>query len=261
MEWQCKRLPSNDIILMKSYRIRADNINWKHQYDFTVYRKWQMPMVICHVCGTEWGDTVAYPTVECSKLPNENQFENQFIKNRKCKRVKLDEYISLRNQIQSLLPQNLSIPPGAGFGPLFGTTYGQHGDFTWTHPAVMMIHPEALSKLIVAGIKMPPTVQPEIKARGKKPFEHLEFQTEEHLRLSERSIKRGRPNCPVCGSSGISAFIEPDLIVKSSIPKDLDIFRLNPRNNYIHVTERFVDAVRSLGLTNIRFEPFEVADE
>lgn len=243
---------------MKSYRIRADNINWKHECDFTTNRKWEIPMVNCHVCGNEWGDSaVAYLAIDCSKLRNENAFK----KRKRSRRVSLEEFIDLRNQIQRLLPKNLPIPPGTSFGPLFGTTYGQHGDFTWTHPPTVMIHPEALNKLIAVGIKMPPTVQPEIKARGKKPFEHLEIQTEEHLRLSERCIKRGRPNCPACGSSGISAFIKPDLIVKSSIPENLDIFRLNPRNNYIHVTERFVDAVRSLGLTNIRYEPFEVVDE
>lgn len=258
MEWQRKRLPSNDIIRMKSYRIRADNINWKYEYDFTLNRKWELPMVNCHVCGTEWGDSaMAYPTADCSKLPNESKFKQH----RKSRIVSLEEYIALRSQIQQLPPSNLPVPPHAQLGPLFGTTYGQHGDFTWTHPSIVMIHPEALNKLMAVGIKMPPTVKPEIKARGKKPFEHLEIQAEEHFRLSERCIKRGRPNCPACDSSGISAFLEPDLIVKSSIPEDLDIFRLTPSSNYIHVTERFVDAMRSLKLTNIRFEPFEVLDE
>lgn len=215
-------------------------------------------MVKCHACGTEWGESaIAYPALDCSKLPNENEFK----KCKKSKRVGLEEFLNLRNQIQCLLPPHYPVPPGTYLGPLVGTTYGQHGDFTWVPLSAVLIHPEALTKLIAAGVKMPPTVKSEIKARGKKPFEYLEIQIEERLQLSERCIKRKRPNCLACGSSGISAFIEPDLIVKSSIPEDVDIFRLSPRNHYIHVTERFFEAVRSLGLTNIRFEPFEVVDE
>ena len=213
-------------------------------------------MVDCQYCGNKWGNcTIAYPSLDLSTIPNEKRFRKAGLV------VNVEEYIDLRSQIQRLLPQGLPIPPGTRFGSLVGTTYGQHGDFTWTRPPTVLIHPEALNKLIAEGIKIPITVKPEIKARGKKLFEHLEIQTEAHLELSERCIKQGRPNCPACGSSGIKAFIAPDLIKKSSIPEGLDIFRMRVRNNYIHVTERFVDAVRRLELTNIRFEPFEVVDE
>ena len=215
-------------------------------------------MVNCNICGDRWGDSaITYPSLDCSVLPNANRF--RFKKTRAV--VNIEEFINLRDQIKRLLSRDLPVPPGTQLGPMCGTTSGQHGDFTWDYSTTVFIHPEALRNLLAAGIKMPATVKPEIKARGKKPFEHLEIQTEAHALLSERCIKRKRPNCPACDSSGISAFIEPDLIKMSSIPEDLDLFRMRIRSNYIQVTERFVDAVRSLGLTNIVFEPTEVVDE
>ncbi len=245
---------------MKLYRISEDCKGWgsNRKYDFTLKHKWEVPMINCKTFGDIWGDSsIAYPTIDCSKLTNEDDFK----KYRRSKRIFLEEFLKLRNQIQHLLSSSLPVPSGTQLGPMLGTTFGQHGDFTWDYSSAVFIHPEALQKLLVAGIKMPTTVKPEIEARGKIPFEHLEIQTEAHALLSERCIKRMRPNCPACDSSGISAFIEPDLITKSSIPKNLDLFRMRIRSRFVLATERFFDAVRSLGLTNIVFEPVEVVDE
>lgn len=242
---------------MKLYRIIEDVKGWgsNRKSDFNLEHKWELPIVDCKICGDRWGNSaIAYPTVDISKLPNKKQFI-------RTKPVSLEIFLGLREQIRPLLPENALLPPHTQLGPMVGTTSGQHGDFTWDDSSEMFIHPEALNKLLISGIKMPPTVKPEVKARGKKPFEHLEIQTEAHALLSERCIKRKRPNCPACGSSGISAFIEPDLIVKSSISLDLDLFRMRIRSRYVLATERFVDAVRNLGLTNIVFEPIEVVDE
>jgi uncharacterized double-CXXCG motif protein len=228
----------------------------RDSYDFNVKYKWELPMVNCSVCKSKWGSSsIAYPSTDLSQLPNLDIFTTQDV-------VSESTYLLLREQVAPLLPNDALIPPGTYFGPLSGTTYGQHGDFAWHSPAqALFIHPNALAKLLESGVRIPQTVKPEITARGKINFEHLQIQTEAHLQLSERCIIRKRPDCPACGSSGIIKFIEPNYVVKSSIPNNLDLFRMRIRSRYVLVTEKFVDAVNKHQLTNIRFTPVEVVTE
>ncbi len=218
-------------------------------------------MVNCSICKAKWGESsIAYPSVDLSGIQNIVAFSDR-------ETVSEDVYLQLREQVSPLLYKDAPIPPGTYFGPLSGTTYGKHGDFAWHSPAkALFIHPDALIKLREAGVQIPPTVKPDIKARGKKTFEHLQIQTEAHLVLSERCIVRKRPNCPVCGSSGIKKFVDfnfpvNNFVVKSSIPNHLDLFRMRTRSGYVLVTEKFVNAVKKYQLSNIQFKPVEVVEE
>jgi len=245
---------------MQLYDIGEDLDSWgkSHRYNLKAEHKWQLPMVYCSLCHQENGwPEFAYPSVDCSQLPNELAFKKRI----KAKTVDLLEMAVLQKQLEPLMPRGIIPRPFAQLGPLVGTASGLHGDFTWLTPWTPLIAPEAVHKLVRAGIVAPVTVKTEIKARGKATFQHLEIQAEPHGVLSERCFVRRRPNCPACGSSGVSDMIPPNLVRKSSIPSDIDLFRMRDWSTTVLVTERFAIAARHLGLTNIVFSPMEVVDE
>jgi hypothetical protein len=67
----------------------------------------------------------------------------------------------------------------------------------------------------------------------------------------------------VCATCGFTiGFTGPRLaIAASSVPSDVDLFRLEQFSREIVVTQKFVDAVGQLGLTDIRFRPASAQDD
>ena len=180
------------------FQIRPDDDSWGriHNYVIKAEHRWQLPLVQCGACGCTWGETIAYPAVDLARFPDQKTFTQKGP-------VMLSEFLQLRSRIQALLARNVLVPPYVQLGPLVGTTFGRHGDFTWVNSWTPLIAPEALEKLMQSGVSGLIPVRTEIRARGKKPFCHLELQVEPHLTLAERCMKRDRPNCKACGSSGI----------------------------------------------------------
>jgi uncharacterized double-CXXCG motif protein len=114
---------------------------------------------------------------------------------------------------------------------------------------------EALQKEGVRGIRGLPM---QLRFKGKSPPELLDLEIAAHGQLLPDCLQAGRPPpCQRCGREGASLPDSP-ILDSASLPRAVDLFRLRDFTTVIVVSERFVQAVRRLGLDEVVFNELPV---
>ncbi|WP_257461723.1 SitI6 family double-CXXCG motif immunity protein [Archangium lipolyticum] len=209
--------------------------------------KWRLPGVSCPECGATWaGSATSFPNADLSSLPDEREFKVP-------RPEPFDEFVRLRELVRPLVPSGAQLLPGAKFGPLVGTATGTFSPIFFYFVESPLMHREALEKLRAEGVRGLKGFPTELRFRQKKHPELVELEVLPHGRLHIDCLPPDRPpKCPKCGRNG---FKRPEELIldASSLPVDLDLFRLSDFETTFICTERFVDAVRRLELHEAAF--------
>jgi uncharacterized double-CXXCG motif protein len=228
---------------MKVFQVQHAMVRSKeHSGDIDAAHRWGLPGVSCHVCGVTWSvSSCEYPAIDLSHLPEVKLYEEP-------RAEPLEEFERLRCPLLPLIPNGFVPPPGTEFGPLRGRAWGRFGTFAWRGGATLLVERKTFSQLREAGVQGLVGVKPEIRFRGKKAPDWLELNLEPHALLHRSCLPADlRPPCPACGRQGLK---RPDnlIIDAATFPAHVDIFRAGNYTTVILATERFVGAVRQLGL-------------
>ncbi|NLS76580.1 MAG: hypothetical protein GXY76_04880 [Chloroflexi bacterium] len=238
---------------MDIYRLKPDDDNWEMRYGLLASHKWHLPGVKCPRCGTWAVVGVAYPAVDLSVLSCEAKY-------RKARAASLEEYQRLRDAVLPLVPKGSLVVPGTSLGPLTGEARGRFGSFAWIGSWTMLVQAEVIPQLEAVGVKLPVSAPAELHSRAGSRHCFVEFQLMCDALLAAVSFRAEvmKPPCSVCGRE--AAVLDRVVVEESTVPREVDLFR--PRNHpaVVLATERFADAARQLGLTNIVLERVDVTD-
>lgn len=233
------------------YQVREDREVYERGYTGEVHARhnWVLPGVMCPVCGATWAMTGSeYPAVDLTAFIAEEEY-------RITRAVPLAEFRRLREQIAEFVPRRCELVPGTGFGRLVGKTWGHLPDLIWMVPWTLIMRTDAADRLAERGVRFPPMVQPDLTFRGKTYVDLVDLQLEPGPFLAD--LGNGDAACPACGWKRIE-YPDPIVIDGGSVPTDVDLFRVSNFPTILLCTERFAEAVHSLGLLGARFEEVEV---
>ncbi|XXF78302.1 double-CXXCG motif protein [Myxococcaceae bacterium GXIMD 01537] len=239
---------------MRFYRIQEDKAP-RYTGNLNAAHKWVLPGVRpCPVCGLSGGSSAAqYPCVDLSRLPPPEQ--------RKLSDpwpVPREEFFRLRELVRPLAPLGAELDSGTEFGPLTGTGSGHFGQLFMQNPWSLYLRREALEQMQAAGVRGLQGCPLDVRFRVKNPPELLELQLELRGRLHPDCLPAERePACPTCGRDKGYSLPEPPLLDATSLPEDLDVFRLAEWSSLILASERMVDAVARLELDGAVFRELE----
>ena len=201
---------------------------------------WGLPGVHCPVCDAVWSTgSEAYPSVDVPQLPEKEKYRARLEKD-------YAEFERLREQVRPLLPPDVPLRPGTGFGPLEGTAQGEFGPLLLQNPWTLLMRREALGQLQAAGVQGLKGCRTQLRFRRKTPPELMELELLPRGRLHPDCLPPDRPApCTKCGRRGWRLPDEP-ILDAASLPKALDVFRVGDFTTVLVGTERFVQAVRHL---------------
>jgi uncharacterized double-CXXCG motif protein len=204
-------------------------------------RKWGLPGVHCPLCDAIWstaGD--AYPSVDISQLPDPERYLPRLEEN-------YAEFERLREQVRPLAPAGVRLWPGTEFGPMTGTAKGAFGPFCLVKPWELLMRREALERMQAEGVRGLSGCRTALRFRRRDPPGLMELELLPRGTLHPDCLPSDRPpRCPKCERLGWTLPNEP-ILDAASLPKDLDLFRLEDFLTMIIGTERFVEAARRLG--------------
>lgn len=235
---------------MKIFHIKEDLSRNRVGYVDAVH-KWGLPGVSCPVCKQIWAGTgLEYPTIDLSSLRERKLFEKPRVE-------PLHEVEEMKKILKRAFPNIGKIGPGTLLGQMVGKSTGHLNDFVWHNPWTLLITIDALTKLQSYELSLPVTVAPALKFNTKQQ-EIYEFEICPRGILLNGIYKIGEIKiCPGCDRD--SATMPERLIVDgSSLPKNLDMFRLSNFATVILVTEPFVEAVKDLNIRGAVFQEIEV---
>jgi uncharacterized double-CXXCG motif protein len=213
--------------------------------------KWCLPGVSCPVCNSTWGGCgLEYPSVDLSGLPEIAEF--------KTPRVEPLEQIKILKQIiLKAFPSLPKVEPGTSFGPLFGKGKEHYDGFVWSSHWTLLITTNALSKLNDSELSLPKAVKANITFKKQSEDLH-EFEILPEGKLLNGIYPPEYPKyCSACGRNSIT-MPQNIIIERSSLPTNIDMFRLGNFPTIILVTEKFVNAVNELEIKGIIFHEVEV---
>ena len=104
----------------------------------------------------------------------------------------------------------------------------------------------------------------EIVLRSKKPFRYFEIEIIPRVRLDPAFLPSGGMEaCPSCGSLNMhrdkSRWDEDPVVLASSMPSGCTLARIHELEGHIVAGEKFVDAVKRLGFSDIVFREMRVS--
>ncbi|WP_224370553.1 SitI6 family double-CXXCG motif immunity protein [Hyalangium versicolor] len=208
-------------------------------------RQWGLPGVRCPVCHAIWsiaGDD--YPSVDLTHLPPVEQEKYSA----RCEED-YAEFERLREQVRSLVPPGVHLWPGTGFGPMTGSARGTFGPLVLAHSWTLLMQREPLERLQAKGLRGLKGCRAQLRFRKKNPPELLELEVLPRGRVHPDCLPPERPvPCPKCERIAWTRPAESELILDAStLPQNLDLFRLEDFLTTLIASERFVQAVRTLG--------------
>lgn len=212
-----------------------------HTGDADGTRQWMLPGVRCPRCKAVWGTAgLIYPSVDLSQHPERKNLEEARLEE------DFTEFERLREAVRPLIPGQVLFP-GTGFGPFQGSAQGRFGPLVFPTSWIMMMRREALEQFQAEGLRSLKGCQVELRFRQKKNSPELvELELLPLGLLHEDCIPlESREPCPRCGRWGFSLPEKP-ILKDSSLPKEVDLFRLANFPTVIVATERFVEVVRKL---------------
>jgi uncharacterized double-CXXCG motif protein len=204
-------------------------------------RRWKLPGVRCPSCQAVWSIAgLAYPSVDLSQHPGRESLKEARLEE------DFTEFTRLREMVRPLIPGRVLLP-GTGFGSFQGTARGTFGPLFLPVPWILMMRREALERLQGEGLQGLKGCPVELRFRQKKNLPELvELELLPLGLLHEDCIPPDqREPCPRCGRLGFTLPEQP-ILKASSLPKEVDLFRLENFTTVIVATERFVEAVRRL---------------
>ena len=203
--------------------------------------KWGMPGAHCPACDAIWSmGSDAYPSVDLSHLPEQAKYSARLEKD-------YAEFERLREQVRPFVPAGVPIRPGTRFGPLVGTAQGEFGPLFLDSPWKLLIQRSALERLQAEGVQGLRGYGTQLRFRGKNPPELLEPELLPRVQLHADCLPPNRPTpCEKCGRKGWRLPDEP-ILDATSLPQELDLFRMEYFTTVIVGSERFVETVRRLG--------------
>lgn len=234
------------------FRVSRDEEGWGEgfRYDLVARHPHSLPGFRCPACGEAWTTTgAAFPAVDLSGQPWAGRVVSDL--------VELDTFLELRSFVLPFLPAGADPQPGWAFGPMEGRASGRFGDFAWErwHPLLRRGRAEALR---AAGVRLPLGVAPRLAFRGGGGAVELEeLQVEPLAELAPESFAPGAPEpCPRCGRAR-RKLLEP-VVAAAGVPEGVDLFRPRIYSAFVIGTERLVEEVRRLGLTDVAFQELTV---
>ncbi|HEX8362248.1 MAG TPA: double-CXXCG motif protein [Longimicrobium sp.] len=235
------------------FHVARDEDGWgdRFRYDIRARHPHALPGFRCPECGEVWATVgAAFPAVDISGQPWARRVVSDL--------VELDEFLELRTLVLPFLPAGEEPQPGWELGPLSGRASGRFGDFAWDRWYPLLRRGRA-EELRAAGVRLPEGVAPRLVFSGKSaPSDLLELQVEPLVDLAPESFAPGAADpCPRCGRVR-RKLLEP-VITGSSIPAGVDLFRPRVWSAFVIGTERLVEEVRRLGLTDVTFKELPVA--
>lgn len=215
--------------------------------------KWGLPGVTCPQCKATWaGAGLNYPAVDLSGHSVAKKLSKAYLEE------DFDEFERLRDQVRPVLPPDYPLAPGTLFGPLVGKARGPFSAFVITYGDTLLVQPEVLKLLHAEGLRGLRGCRTEMLFRPKGVPELLNLHIEPRGLLHADCIPRSTPPpCPKCGRHGFSLPKEP-ILDGSSLPQDLDLFRLRNFATVLIVTERFKDVVERFALDGLTFRELPV---
>ncbi|MBZ4419178.1 double-CXXCG motif protein [Myxococcus sp. RHSTA-1-4] len=237
---------------MKFYELKAD---WSVSYTgrLSGIYKWYLPAVLdCPGCGPGvfGNETLRHPCVDLTALPNVHEYAYR-------PPQPLDEYLRLSEQLRPLLPPGAVLMPGMALGPMVGKASGTFGQLFMHDPSFVHMRREALERLQEAGIRGLHGCPLEVRFRGKNPPELLEPHLELRGEFHPDCLPEDARTCKRCGAKNHS-LPRPYILDATTLPTELDLFRLADWSAVIIATERFVDAVKRLQLDGVTFREVAV---
>lgn len=236
---------------MRIFQIREDQFRKKAGYIDAIH-KWGLPGVDCPVCNQIWSTvSLEYPAVDLTDFADEKLY-------REARLEPLSEFLKLRQKIADAFPRLPELGPGTSFGPSVGRAVGGRLDgFVWRAWWTICLEASALEKLKGGGLSLPDSVKAELKFK-KESQEVFEFD----LPLKSKLVNPVYDGiqlkyCDACGRDSASK-PEEMLIEHSSIPNDVDIFRVSNFTTIILVTEKFVETVANLDIKGAVFEEIKI---
>ena len=163
----------------------------------------------------------------------------------------------LRSVVRPLFPSGTLLPPGTEFGPLVGKAWGSFGPFAWLNPWTLLVRREVLEQLQaqhLRGLKGCPTA---LRFPQKQPPELLELEFLPRGLLHSDCLPERPAPCERCGRDAFS-LPERLLLDATSLPNDLDLFRLANFATLLVATEGFAEAVRRMGPSDVSFRELPV---
>ncbi|WNG35096.1 hypothetical protein F0U61_16625 [Archangium violaceum] len=229
---------------MRFYELRAPKES-KYTGNLSARHKWGgLPGLRCPECKATWaGSMTAYPSVDLSSLPERSEYE-------KPRAESFDEFVRLRELVRPLVPPGAQLLPGAMFGPLVGTATGTFSPLFFYYLEMPLVHLQALEQLQAEGVRSPRGFRTELRFRQRNHPELLELEILPHGRLHPACTPERPPPCPKCGRDAFR-FPEDPILDATSLPENTDLFRLSDFESIFIATERFVEAVRRLGLDEL----------
>ncbi len=239
---------------MKFYRVREDRAP-RYTGNLDAVHRWVLPGIEpCSACGLGAASSAAqYPCVDLSFLPSEEQkkLSDPWP-------VSSAEFNRLRELVRSATPLGAILEPETEFGPLTGTGSGHFGQLFMQNPWTLYVRREALEKLQAAGLRGLHGCRVNVRFRTKRPPELWDLQLETRGQLHHDCLPRERePPCPACGRDKGYRLPEPPILAASSMPEELDVFRLAAWTSIIVASEQMVEAVRRLELDGVLFQELE----
>jgi uncharacterized double-CXXCG motif protein len=216
--------------------------------------KWGLPGIRrCPGCQVTWSaGAKSYPSVDLTPVTSLADFEEP-------RAEPIEEYERLRELVRPLLPPGALLEPGTGLGPLVGKAQGPFGAFVARFAWLLLARREALEKLQAEGLRGLKGCRTELRFRQRNSPELLELELLPVGRLHPDCLPPNRkPPCPRCGRIGLTRPADM-LLDATTLPSDLDLFRLEDFSTTIVCTERFVEACRRLGLDGVTFQPLRAA--
>jgi uncharacterized double-CXXCG motif protein len=235
---------------VKLYWLRPEDPS-RYTGDVNAGHKWGLPGVRCPTCGATWSDgSDAYPSVDLTSMPERKEFEVP-------RPEPFAEFARLRELVRPYAPSGVPLEPGTEFGPLVGTASGTFGPFFMQNPWTLLALRETLERLQPEGLRGLKGCRTELRFRKKNPPELLELEVHPFGQLHPDCLPPDLPPpCVTCGRQGLTRPDEP-ILLASSLPTHLDLFRLAGYTTLILATERFVEAVRRLDIGGILFRELQ----
>ncbi len=234
---------------MKIFELCPDD---SYNYEIDATHRWGLPGVTCDVCGATWSNTgTCYPTADLSMLPNAERYTD-------LRPVSLLELEELRAVIIPLLPPGALAPPGTDLGALVGQAKGAIPDLAWQHSWTLLVRKNVFDALAGVGVVRLSGAAAQLGERGTVP-PLIELEARQHGRLAPVCLPPGGfPRCEACGRVAVKR-PERVLLDKDSLRNAPDVFRLGDLTTMIAASERFVEAMKALGLKGARFEEVPLA--
>jgi uncharacterized double-CXXCG motif protein len=130
-----------------------------------------------------------------------------------------------------------------------GPAQGTFGPLTLAHSWTLLMQRAPLEHLQKVGLRGLKGCRTQMRFRKKNPPEILEMELLPRGRVHPDCLPADRPApCPKCERKGWKRPSESELILDAStLPEDLDLFRLEDFLTAIICTEPFMESVRRLG--------------